>query len=615
MASLPGLPAARSTLRSAAFETGATRTLLGPETVQSENLPTQVSPTVSIMFCEGNVVHSNVVTSIGLSSAQVVEELVDDLISPNDYVDNGSFIYLDNAGGYIGNPLDEQRVPIHRINGSWRVWLSDLKDYSLPGVTARSADVVDIGVPSMRSSVAWRPTLSAARVCAQPKGVAVAATDPPEEVSGDDDEGRVQGELGEVSTSTSAPSGRFRELGKDGILQRFVRLHEIMGHAEPRAMAKAVSGDDPTWRNSSITAKQILRCSKLYVCPHCILSKRNALPLPVNIRSEFDNEEGAELTSKNARPGEIISMDPVGPITPASSEGYDYFYLFKDVASGFNTVLCASSKNSDHILQAVKYVFDFYKKHGWTVRILRTDAEKEFLSSTVDEFLSAQNVTLQTSVPYAHWQNAVERDVQTVVKGTSTLLHAQPWLPANCWDLALFPFVDVHNRTPNKRSTVSPHQLVTKGHTDFRTSYGFAFGDIVSVVIPDNQRTWKFDMKTDLGIYVGQPSTYKRGCLIYWPSTRTTSVRLDCVRLEITDTQFLHYYQRRYLLNSNTPPLREVLNAVHDFNNKEVHLNPEEFIDKSALIQQPFSAPLFDQDDIVPKRRVTRSMTHANASS
>lgn len=82
-----------------------------------------------------------------------------------------------------------------------------------------------------------------------------------------------------------------------------------------------------------------------------------------------------------------------------------------------------------------------------------------------------KDVTIPSSVPYAHWQNAVERDVQTIVNGTSTLIHSQPWLPADCRDLPLFHFVDIRNRAPNKRTgDKSPHEpMITKEALNYRT--------------------------------------------------------------------------------------------------------------------------------------------------
>jgi hypothetical protein len=41
----------------------------------------------------------------------------------------------------------------------------------------------------------------------------------------------------------------------------------------------------------------------------------------------------------------------------------------------------------------------------------------------VQDYLDTKNIWVQNSVPYSRWQNTVERDIQTLLKGTATLLH------------------------------------------------------------------------------------------------------------------------------------------------------------------------------------------------
>ena len=59
-----------------------------------------------------------------------------------------------------------------------------------------------------------------------------------------------------------------------------------------------------------------------YTCLACTLAKRNKPPII----------SGGGERKENLRPGEIISADPVGKISPSSANGYCYFFLFKDIA-------------------------------------------------------------------------------------------------------------------------------------------------------------------------------------------------------------------------------------------------------------------------------------------
>jgi hypothetical protein len=203
---------------------------------------------------------------------------------------------------------------------------------------------------------------------------------------------------------------------------------------------------------------------------------------------DMDREISA-LSSKNARPGEIISMDPQGPVSPATREGFSIWFLYKDVCTEYDHVITAKDQSTVTVKNATTVVFDWYLAHGCKPRILRCDFNKVVVS---DEFrswlLHTYGARVENSVPYAHWQNAVERDVQTVLNGVSTLLHAQRWLRADAWDLALFHYIDCRNRSPNaKCPTSSPRQAVTKEVTDLSQAFLFAFGDLLAVATPGNE--------------------------------------------------------------------------------------------------------------------------------
>ena len=58
----------------------------------------------------------------------------------------------------------------------------------------------------------------------------------------------------------------------------------------------------------------------------------------------------------------------------------------------------------------------------------------------------------------------------------------------------------------------------------------------VAVTIPPSQTKWKFDMKRDLGIYLGDADDTKRGVLFLNPTTGAIDVRLDFIKLELTDS-------------------------------------------------------------------------------
>ena len=210
-----------------------------------------------------------------------------------------------------------------------------------------------------------------------------------------------------------------------------------------------------------------------------------------------------------------------------------------------------------------------YKSHGCVPKILRTDTSKVVLSPGFHTWLLEKwNATVQRSLPYAHWQNAVERDVQSIVRGISCLLHAQRWLRADSWHLALSHFIELRNRTPRAHSPQSPIQLLTGEVCDWSTTNRFAFGDLLAVGtgnLPPDGRDWQFDTNNQLAIYVGNPPATKRGCFVYYPSSRQVLERLHCWRIDMSDAQFVNFFEKRVRIRDSALPYRDILHAMHDF--------------------------------------------------
>ena len=141
-------------------------------------------------------------------------------------------------------------------------------------------------------------------------------------------------------------------------------------------------------------------------------------------------------------------------------------------------------------------------------------------------------------------------------------MYSQKWLPANYWEYAAKHFVRVSRYIPTKKFNHStPSKLIGGGDLDLSVKFAFAFGDFVAVRIPDAEVKWKFDLRRDLGIYLGDADDTKRGFLILNPSTGAVQVRLDCIKLELTDQMLHSYYDSRLKLSDARPPLVRIKDA------------------------------------------------------
>ena len=212
---------------------------------------------------------------------------------------------------------------------------------------------------------------------------------------------------------------RFAKVTGDGVNARYDLLHVNSGHQPYKAIIRAVQpgGRHPTaWSNTGLTDGQVRRAGRKHHCPVCVLAKQRRESLPKNTHDPADISPDDPLSSRNALPGEIISMDPQGPVNPAGHSKYPYWFLSKDVATGNDIPVYVPSLDTETWKQSTSLVFDWYIMHGVTPKLLRTDAANIPLGDTFKSWLwEKYKATVQHSAPYAHWQVSVERDVQTVV--------------------------------------------------------------------------------------------------------------------------------------------------------------------------------------------------------
>ena len=356
---------------------------------------------------------------------------------------------------------------------------------------------------------------------------------------------------------------------KQSKLERYISLHERMCHQSPESIIKSLDGDNPAWIRAGITAHDVRQLSRKYSCVICTLSKRRNKSVSVNLRAPTGFN--SDLNSRTAKPGEIISIDPVGPISPKSKNGFTLLWVVIDLATTYQWFFFSNNKRSSTVVEIIKNVIYDLKFYDKCLKIVRSDAEEIFNSSDVLSFLEEHGIKHQTSVPYEHYQNRVERAIQSDVRAISTLMHSQKWLSAAYWEYAAKHYVRVSRYIPTVKSGKStPSSLLGAGDLDLSVKFLFSFGDFVAVTIPPSQTKWKFDMKRDLGIYLGDADDTKRGVLILNPTTGAIDVRLDCIKLELTDSMLHSYYDARVRLSDCRPILEKVSDASINFDDDQV---------------------------------------------
>lgn len=316
-------------------------------------------------------------------------------------------------------------------------------------------------------------------------------------------------------------------------------LHQRMGHPSCKTMVAAIKAG--TWINVGVSFQDVEDVMKETPCTICDLAKSNRSPISPSTTDPRTIEIGA-----------VISGDVVGKISPLARDGSQYFYLFVDRRTSYYH--CYTSANKDGFINALKDVVDFYKSRDHPIQAFRTDSEDLMKSSELDLFLKERGIESQYSFPYSHHQNLVERHVQTVKKLLSAVMHGQKLLDPSFWDYALFHLVSMWNSSPNtKTNGITPRAMIfgNEDHVDLNRSFLFPFGQPVAARIP--KRTWAFDLKAELGVYLGESTGSVRGGLVFYPSTKAILARSDLVSLEVQEKEFSRYSNIRDQIKQNKP--------------------------------------------------------------
>eukprot|EP01036_Dinobryon_divergens_P035124 gene35124-biopygen27765 len=335
---------------------------------------------------------------------------------------------------------------------------------------------------------------------------------------------------------THIRSGRLHELARTK-RRRVLRLHKRMIHAPEDIMCYAVQGERPLWKNTNVTPKDIRQVFRLSPCLTCVLAKKRKKGMAQwKPRKKF----------KRLRKGKQESDSPDRPVNPTSFEGYSQAFIWRDTCTKRMFSHSDSEASEDVYLEGLEEIRQYYKKHGIKIKIIRTDDFTTFKSKKVRAYYAKHGIERQSSTPYQHRQNSVERDIQTMIHNISAVIHGSLLMRADLWHRALKHWIKVHNDLPRSAHRYSPNAMMDNQHqVDARYQYRFGYGDIVCYPLSEKERRWKFDTKNELGFYLGDKKGMKGGCHVYQPYWHKILTRGDVHRTQLSEFELMEWYGKR----------------------------------------------------------------------
>lgn len=248
-----------------------------------------------------------------------------------------------------------------------------------------------------------------------------------------------------------------------------------------------------------ITPPIINKVLTLHQCTACRLGQMN----------RNDHRKGTGLHPST--PGQVLSVDYQGKINPPSTRGYTGFWLFLDLHSGYIHAHFTKDKTASTYKDALDNVIHFYHSHQHRVQTIRCDAGSTENDTTIKQYLAhTHQIHIAPAAVDHQEQNPVERTVQTLIKGVSTIMADQQALGPAWWDYAVEYWIATANCRPRQTELMdtptTPIELVTRIPPSISTRFRFPFGCPVTAVNPDGRHP-KYGPIAEFGIAVGPSNT------------------------------------------------------------------------------------------------------------
>ena len=239
--------------------------------------------------------------------------------------------------------------------------------------------------------------------------------------------------------------------------------------------------------------------SELDFCESCVYGKLHKCPFPNSGAKRADEPLG------------LFHGDLCGKITPKSAGGAEYFLTFTDDKTWYVLVYALKQK-SEVFSKFCEWRALVEKSSGHKLKTLRTDNGGEFMSNKFQDYLKAEGVKHELTVPKTPEQNGVaERQNRTLVESVRAML-TQAKLPKKFWVEALNTAVYLRNRSPTKAvNHATPFEAWTGNKPD--VSHLHSFGCTAYAHIPKDERK-KLDSKTRKCIFLGY-GTETKGYRLY----------------------------------------------------------------------------------------------------
>ena len=292
------------------------------------------------------------------------------------------------------------------------------------------------------------------------------------------------------------------------------------------------------------------------LCESCIGGKQHRTPFDSSSRQTSDLLE-------------LVHSDVCGKISENSIGGA---LTFTDDKSRYSWV---------YIIKTKDQVFDCYlewkalveKATKRKVRTLRTDNGGEYTSTQFNNYLKAEGIRHELTIPKTPEQNGVAEQLNRTLMEMAHSMLLDAKLPKEFWAEAISTAVYLKNRSPTKALKLTPYEAWHG--TKPKVNHLRVFGSDAYAHIPKDERS-KFDSKT-------------RKCIMVGSKTVTKGYRLfDMTRQKIVHSRDVHFYENvKNYQQSSTDSMADDYQLTAEFTNDDSNDQESQDTQPMPVEEQP----------------------------
>ena len=366
---------------------------------------------------------------------------------------------------------------------------------------------------------------------------------------------RYHGGQGESATGCHKVSKIIRDPRiSEEVVEAVMNFHRCNGHMSENAMVVLFDYGYVSLevKKMQITGTIIRKIFAKRDCGACNLGSMNKLP------------HGLGTGIPVSTPGEVLGVDWVS-VTVMENVEQEGGIIKKRVLSyqgnaGYFLIVCYATghllflpyPNKGNYANAILVAIYYFKRHGWTTKVIMSDSEKLMNSNAVGTILGALGATNKHSPPGSQHRNRLERYVQIHVKRTSTITIDQDTLDPRHWDIHGAAGAQYHNRTPNfiGDGGIPILRVIRRYRLQPKVDFALPYGQIVGVRLDNNTespRFWRFGPCSHIGVFVG-PSETTGGVRILLPG-RNRDLPMERERAHIVPLNLTTRELNKYLIS------------------------------------------------------------------